>query len=484
MLLSESLGVPSARLWKLGVFDSYLGVDSLLHVDPARLRSTRIQELRGSYKQFQGYFARILDLIAAAKPGDALERQAIRGLIFPEIREAALGYAEASNAGRGVNLDVAKRLYATAKAIVDAGIQNPSIFEIAVLFEEKFGPDLISDMTIFLLLEDLGRFNQRVADKLGLRTVSRTVHGTKGTFVHSKSQGQAMLLIPHSVLADLPVATDWSEIDGVSAYNTSLRKRINEVVQKAWSKRVKRLSKSDYKAVLLQHPDLLRELLSNYAKAKAEPYDFDSDPRGQVIWHRASREYAKKHPLRLGPAHTTDEVYSVVLQICEHFKHLVEQKGLNDLLFDADDKPKIEKASQLLFFGIADSYCFANGLDISREPQTGRGPADFKVSKGYHERVIVEVKLSSNGKFLDGLTAQLPTYLHAEKAKQGIFLVIRVGEHEKKLKRIAKAYRELKVEGKSAPKLIIVDATAKLSASRLKGIFDYDPDPVEEDTLC
>jgi hypothetical protein len=476
MLLSESLGVSSAQLWKSGVFDSYLGIDSLLHVDPARLRSTRIPELLGSYKRFQHYFARILDLIAAAKPGDALERQATKGLIFPEVREAALGYAEASNAGRGVTPDVAGRLYATAKAIIDAGIKNPSIFEVAVLFEEKFGPDLISDMTIFLLLEDLGRFNKRIADKLGLKTAERTVHGRKGTFVYSKSQDQAVLLIPHSILADLPVATDWSEIDDVSAYNESLRKRINEVVQKVWIKRVQNLSKSDIKGVLLQRPDLLRELLANYAKAKAEPYDFDSDPRGQVIWHRASREYAKNNPLTLDPAHTTAEVHAVVLKICEHFKHLIEQKGLSELLFDADEKPKIEKASQLLFFGVADAYCHANGLDISREPQTGRGPADFKVSKGYQERVIVEVKLSSNGKFLDGLTAQLPTYMHAENAKHGVFLFIKIGEHEKKLRRIIKVHRALKKEGKLVPDLMVIDATEKLSASKLKGFFDYDSD--------
>lgn len=484
MLLSESLGVSSAQLWKFGVFDSYLGIDSLLHVDPARLRSTRIPELLGSYKRFQHYFARILDLIASAKPGDALERQATKALIFPEVREAALGYAEASNAGRGVTPDVARRLYATAKAIIDAGIKNPSIFEVAVLFEEKFGPDLISDMTIFLLLEDLGRFNQRVADKLGLKTVEKTGHGKKGTFVYSKSQDQAVLLIPHSILADLPVATDWSEIDGVCAYNESLRKRINEVVQKVWIRRVQNLSKSDIKAVLLKRPDLLRELLANYAKAKAEPYDFDSDPRGQVIWHRASREYAKNNPLALEPAQTTEDVHAVVLKICEHFKHLVEQQGLHELLFDADDKPKIEKASQLLFFGIADAYCYASGLDISREPQTGRGPADFKVSKGYHERVIVEVKLSSNSKFIDGLTAQLPTYLHAEKAHHGVFLLIKVGEHEKKLKRITITHRALKKDGKPIPDLIVIDATEKLSASKLKGFFDYDSDLVEETNPC
>ncbi|NLH74840.1 MAG: hypothetical protein GX456_17460 [Verrucomicrobia bacterium] len=101
------------------------------------------------------------------------------------------------------------------------------------------------------------------------------------------------------------------------------------------------------------------------------------------------------------------------------------------------------------------------------------------MSKGYHERVIVEVKLSSNAKFLDGLTAQLPTYLHAENARHGVFVLIKVGEHEKKLKRIAKVHRTLRKDGKPIPDLIVIDATEKLAASRLKGFFDYDADAAE-----
>lgn len=215
MLLSESLGVTPGQLWKYGVFDSYLGIDSLLHVDPARLRSTRIPELLGGYKRFHDYFAGILDMIAAAKPGDALERQAIKKLVFPEIGEAALGYAEASNAGRGVTLQIAKRLYSTAKTIIDAGIKIPSIFEVAVLFEEEFGADLLSDMTVFMLLEELSAFNKRVAEKLGLQTVTRTVHGRTGTFIFSQTNNKRVLLIPNSILADLPLAKDWTEIDAV-----------------------------------------------------------------------------------------------------------------------------------------------------------------------------------------------------------------------------------------------------------------------------
>lgn len=473
MLLSESLGVSTSQLWKYGVFDSYLGIDSLLHVDPARLRSTRIPELLGGYKRFHDYFESILDVIAAAKPGDALERQAIKKLVFPEIREAALGYAEASDAGRGVTPYIAQRLYSTAKTIIDAGIKNPSIFEVAVLFEEDFGADLLSDMTVFMLLEELSAFNKRIASKLGLQTVERAVHGKTGTFVVSQQHGKRVLLIPNSILADLPLAKDWSEIDAVCIYNESLRKRVNELIQKAWGRRVQRITKPQIKEVLLNHPELLRELLKCYAKAKAEPYDFESDPRGVFIWHETSREYAKKNPLQLPAVKTTDDVYAVVRTICEHFKHLVEEKGLNELLFDAEGRPKIEKASQLLFFGIADAYCVSNNIDISREPETGRGPADFKLSRGYHERVIVEAKLSSNGKYLDGLTAQLPTYLHAEKAKHGILLLIVVGDHEKKLQCIKRVHSKLKKNGQRVPDLFIVDALDKLSASKLKGISDF-----------
>lgn len=50
-----------------------------------------------------------------------------------------MGYAEASDAGRGVTPHIAQRLYSTAKTIIDAGIKNPSLFEVAVLFEEEFG---------------------------------------------------------------------------------------------------------------------------------------------------------------------------------------------------------------------------------------------------------------------------------------------------------------------------------------------------------
>lgn len=70
-------------------------------------------------------------------------------------------------------------------------------------------------------------------------------------------------------------------------------------------------------------------------------------------------------------------------------------------------KPRPESMSQMLFYMIASVYCKINNLDITPEAETGRGPVDFKVSSGFSDRVLVEVKLSSNPGLLHGYTTQL-----------------------------------------------------------------------------
>lgn len=65
-------------------------------------------------------------------------------------------------------------------------------------------------------------------------------------------------------------------------------------------------------------------------------------------------------------------------------------------MYDSTGKSKHESAAQLLFYGVADSYCAANNIDLSPESNAGRGPVDFKLSRGSTDKVIVEVKLTSN----------------------------------------------------------------------------------------
>ncbi len=152
-------------------------------------------------------------------------------------------------------------------------------------------------------------------------------------------------------------------------------------------------------------------------------YDFNSDPAGEIIWYRISKEEVDSYPIILRQPKNLSDMLNVVETICQQFKKLVEDNGLWCLLYDGNN-PKHESAAQLLFYGIADAYCTANNIDLSREVNNGHGPVDFKLSIGKKQKVLVEVKLTSNPQLLHGLKKQLPIYMSQEDTKQAIYLVI------------------------------------------------------------
>jgi hypothetical protein len=67
------------------------------------------------------------------------------------------------------------------------------------------------------------------------------------------------------------------------------------------------------------------------------------------------------------------------------------------------------------------------------------------------------------------LTAQLPTYLEAEQATGGILIFIKVAGNALRLRRIQETHAALVRDGRRVPDLVIVDATARPSASRVRG---------------
>lgn len=111
------------------------------------------------------------------------------------------------------------------------------------------------------------------------------------------------------------------------------------------------------------------------------------------------------------------------------FRHFVEEQGGWRLLWnDGNTKEKPEDAAQLLFKGVAQSYCGANNIVLDREVELGRGPVDFKFSNGYHQRALVEIKKLHNTKFWNGLTQQLPSYLRSDNCRLGWYVPIRYKE--------------------------------------------------------
>lgn len=158
-----------------------------------------------------------------------------------------------------------------------------------------------------------------------------------------------------------------------------------------------------------------------------------------------------------------DELYSWLLTEIESFKHQVEEKGLWRSL-----KGESEKHFQRVFEAVLGRTSELYDVDISPETSTGNGIVDFKFSQGNGSKICVELKLSQNQNVLNGLLHQLPQYQRGEGANKGIYVVLDSGNPSKSYCQLIECIEKYKSSGQSTNHIILIDATEKLSASKLK----------------
>lgn len=128
--------------------------------------------------------------------------------------------------------------------------------------------------------------------------------------------------------------------------------------------------------------------------------------------------------MALGPVDSLEKFFEVIDVVVQQFKHYVEERRGWKMLWNDDGSEKPEEAAQLLFQGLVSSYCTMNNVNIDREVELGRGPVDFKFSRGYDQRALMEVKKLHNGKFWNGVNAQLRSYLRSDQCENGWLLAV------------------------------------------------------------
>lgn len=108
---------------------------------------------------------------------------------------------------------------------------------------------------------------------------------------------------------------------------------------------------------------------------------------------------------------------------------------------------------------------FASISDVNSEVDNGRGPVDYKISRGSKDKTLVEFKLASNSKLKQNLANQVKIYESANETKKSIKVILYFTDTE--LSRLIKVFKELGIkEGKN---LVLIDARPnKVSASNVK----------------
>ena len=272
------------------------------------------------------------------------------------------------------------------------------------------------------------------------------------------------MLVPQDVVRELPIANDWSGIEAAVTHNTQIRQAVNAMLSGIARPTVAD-RKDAMRAIALQSPQNFQEFLEA-VKEHVRTYDPNVDA---LAYYKMKSIFASgfeglktdaQYDFSKGP----EEIRRLVHDTLKFFKQHVENGNLWEELW-IGEKPKKERAAQLIYYAIADAYCHANNVDISPEANMGGGPIDFKFSHGYRARVLVEMKRSS-GTVRHGYKTQLEIYLDASRTNFGIFVVMDFGDLGDKLEQITAIQASRRAAGERASDIVVIDATKKLSASK------------------
>ena len=425
-----------------GVFDGMLDVDSQLHVDPLLLKNCTVPEFVGAYEEFLDYFKKFIHLVPFVKTineSDRYYRQIVKRFTFREIPNTGLGFSKKNTQGRGISGQLSVQLAKTAIDIIQAGYIDPEVFLLMPIFEDNISIDRISDMTIAILFSRVVRYTERVSGELGINTTTFT-HKQSGEPIQLPAyKHKPVLFLPESILADIPIATSYDEIDKVVNYATRLKSRVASAIGITWSQ-YRYYKKPDWKKeeyLIARLQDMTEEM----------PLDL--------------LQYLTGNPI--------ESVHQVTCAILEQFKKLVEDNYMWRI-FNRKGRVPDETDWQYYLLSIADTYIIASkaDIDVNRESNPGVGALDFKFSRGAQGKTVVEIKRSSHKDLLHGYVKQLPSYMKAENADFGIYMIIREDEkYDTAIQKVLDIKKQIELEGESNfPEIIVVDATPKKSASK------------------
>jgi len=142
-------------------------------------------------------------------------------------------------------------------------------------------------------------------------------------------------------------------------------------------------------------------------------------------------------------------------------KDVIENKG-GHRIFYLDGHPIEREADLHILYRL---IWFATPSDVSREGNDGRGPADFKISRGAKDKTLVEFKLAKNTQLERNLSKQSEVYEKASDASHHSLKAILYFSDDQR-KRVVEILKRLKLD--TSHHIILIDASAENKPSGSK----------------
>jgi hypothetical protein len=145
-----------------------------------------------------------------------------------------------------------------------------------------------------------------------------------------------------------------------------------------------------------------------------------------------------------------------------YLKDAIENKRCHRLFYVAGQPIKREADLQIMYRLV----WIGTQSDVTTEANDGRGPADFKISRGALDKTIVEMKLASNSHLRHNLQKQADIYMKASDAKKSLTAIL-FFTREEELK-VTKILKELNLEKDNSIVLIDARSDNKPSGSKAR----------------
>jgi hypothetical protein len=483
---SEYFGLDASLLEGYGAFNVSLINDLPLFIDPFLLFNSAKPAYRHLHAEIIRYLRFLRDKAAAATINDGLLQA---WFTFPEVRQTWLGFSQKGNGGRGLGCDFARSLFRNlGKIFAGFGtepITKDSHLEKLCLIEEGVGRDNISDFTTNLIKGFLATYTQAFAVQNVQPANRRRVSIPKASFNYDTETWQsATFELPfiggdHVILTPRDLLTrdeTWINRDDLlgnleeilcAVPDFQLRDQVNNYLSSRLARRrdarepTATEKREAAAAAILSFP----AVLDHYIRLKEDDGDkarILSDER--VLQTERAFIQNVRHFVSLlsGTAFygtgydTLEEARQRVLFL----KDVIEHQGGHHLFYGADHKPIRRESDLQIFYRLT---WFATASDVNREVNNGRGPVDFKISRGNADKSLVELKLARNSKLEANLANQVRIYEQANNTHKSLKVIIYFTSAE--LDRVHVILKRLRLS--DHPDVVLIDARSdnKPSAS-------------------
>lgn len=455
--ISEFFGVDEAVFEEYGALNISIVNDLPLFIDPFLLFHSTKPEYVELHEKIIGYLVFLRDRAAEGHVNDGQLRN---WYCFPEVKQNWLGFSVSGNSGAGLGLDFARNLHSNLHVIFsDFGeekVTESSHLEKVCLVSDGVGRDNISDFTTNLIKDYLCKYTEKFAAEHLPASAVREVWVERAHF-NFKTQSWAraryrlpwvgsdyVILTPKDMLTrdenwinrsdliegfeDVPTAIPDAQLRGAvfNYFEQELARRPRSSDKRGRKTEDREPTKKERATAAVATMRKFPQIIDYYIRLKEESGD---EAKGLSEEKVLAIEYlfieqlqalqsvlqAETDFYKVG-RNTYDEAHARLA----YLKDVIENKGGHRFFYDDEGKPiEREKDLHVLYRLV----WFGTPSDAGAEANDGRGPVDFKISRG-KDKTLVEMKLAKNTKLEKNLAKQAEIYQAASDAGNAIKAII------------------------------------------------------------